>query len=150
MTFTYDLGLTTLGKMRFLLGDITLAGANFQDEELNMVLNLTIAQMSGPIGAPNQVGYYGPSLMQNEVLFMACGTALDSLAARVASGTAGQTISIGDYKLTGKDQVTQIKALADGFRTAINEMPAWGYIEDNSSGFNELTIIRNWVLRTEL
>ena len=149
MTFTYDLGVSTLGKMRFLLGDITASGANFQDEELNMVLQLTVSQLSGPAGVPNQIGF-GPLLQQNEVLFLACGTALDSLATRVASGPAGQTISIGDFKLSGKDQVTTIKSMAQAFRDAIYNLPAWADAEQNLSGFNELTIIRNWVLRTEL
>jgi hypothetical protein len=149
MTFTYDLGLTTLGQMRFLLGDITVGTANFQDEELNMVLNLTVAQLAGPAGVSGEVAY-GPSLSTNEVLFFACATAIDSLAARLASGTSGQTISIGDYKLTGKDQVGVLKEIAQRFRDTITNMPAWGFVEENSCGFNELTIIRNWVLRTEL
>jgi hypothetical protein len=29
-------------------------------------------------------------------------------------------------------------------------LPAWGIIEENLCGFNEMVIIRNWVLRTEL
>ena len=40
--------------------------------------------------------------------------------------------------------------MAQRCRDAGNNLPAWGIIEENLCGFNEMVIIRNWVLRTEL
>ena len=82
--------------------------------------------------------------------FFACATTMDALASRTAGGGAGQSVTIGDYKLVGRDQVKAIQDIAQRFRDAVNNMPAWGITEENTCGFNEMVIIRNWVLRTEL
>lgn len=145
MSFSYDV-TTTIGKMRLLIGDTVQASANFQDEELQAILDTTQAIFSGPQGA-----VFGETqIPENELLFMACATALDGLATRVAASPNGQTVKIGDYSITGKDQVQKLQDMAQRFRDAIENMPAYGVIEENLSGFNELLIIRNWILRTEM
>jgi hypothetical protein len=145
--FTYDLSTTT-GKMRLLIGDTvntTQIPCDFQDEELQQFLNITAGMLSGP------QGFFGNgAIPQNEVLLLACAAAVDSLASRIASGPTGQTVTRSNYKIVGKDQVAALRQVAQGFRDAVNNLPAWGIIEENLCGFNELVIIRNWILRTEL
>jgi hypothetical protein len=132
-------------QMRLLIGDTNAANPNFQDEELQCIANV----LSGMESGWTTVAW--GAIPQVELLLLSCAQALDSLAARVAGSTAGQTIQIGgDYKLTGKDQVQKLKDMAQRFRDAVNNVPAWGIIEENLCGFNEMVIIRNWVLRTEL
>lgn len=146
MPFTYDL-TTTIGKMRLLLGDTVQASANFQDEELQAILDITDFTLAGPRGS---VSFGGQTIPENEILFMACANAMDALASRVAATPNGQTVKIGDYSITGKDQVQKLQDIAQRFRDAIENMPAYGIVEENLSAFNELLIIRNWVLRTEM
>ncbi len=143
MSFSYDLSTTT-GKMRLLLGDTNSSSPNFQDEELSTIADITTTQLSG-----NAALFGEQSLATNDVLFHACANAVDSLAARIGSGKGGQTYKLGDYEITGSDQVKTLQDIAQRFRDAINNMPAWSIVQENLSGFNELTIIRNWVLRTE-
>lgn len=146
MAFTYDV-TTTIGKMRLLIGDTINTPAipcDFQDAELQAILNVISGMLSGP------QGFVSANIPQNEVLLLACAQAMDALAARTAAGQTGQSITRGNYKLVGKDQVTALQAAAQRFRDAVNNLPAWGIIEENLSGFNELVIIRNWILRTEL
>lgn len=144
MAFTYDVNTLT-GQMRLLIGDTIAASASFQDEELAAIQNVVLAMEVGPRG------FFGDySVSQNELLLLSCAQAMDSLASRVSASGGGQTIQIGDYRVSGKDQVKAIQDIANRFRDAVNNLPAWGIIEENLSGFNELTIIRNWVLRTEM
>lgn len=146
--FTYDITQlgTPLMQMRMLLGDTNAASPNWQDEELNAIAAITQQQLAGGF---NYV--FGSTTIQvtAEVLLVACANALDALAARVASGPNGQDIQIGDFNLTGSSQVEKLQEMAEKFREAVNNVPAWGIVEENLSGFNELTIMRNWVLRTE-
>lgn len=146
MSFTYALPpVTVVDQMRLLIGDTNSANPNFQDEELATIANMVAGMESG------WSTIQGVSVPQNELLLLSCAQAIDSLAARVAGSTAGQSIQIGgDYKLTGKDQVQKLQDMAQRFRDAVNNLPAWGIIEENTCGFNEMVIIRNWVLRTEL
>lgn len=146
MSFTYDV-TTTIGKMRLLIGDTVQASANFQDEELQALLDTTDFILSGPSSASV---FGSATIPENEVLFLACANAMDALASRVAASPNGQTVKIGDYSITGKDQVQKIQDIAQRFRDAIENMPAWGIVEENLSGFNELLIIRNWILKTEM
>jgi hypothetical protein len=147
MAFTYDV-TSNIGQMRLLIGDTTnlpTAPADFQDEELQAMLNLT----AGMIAAPSSF-FGGGSIPQSEILLLACAQAMESLASRTSMGQTGQTKTQGNIKLVGKDQVAAMHAAAQRFRDAVNNLPAWGIIEENTCGFNELVIIRNWVLRTEL
>ena len=141
--FSYDL-TTITGQMRLLLGDTNPTTPNFQDEELSAIVNITTALLTGDSALFGQ-----PTIPGNDLLFYSCANAVDSLAARIASGTNGRTYKLGDFEITGSDQVETLQAIAQRFRDAIENIPAWGIVQENLSGFNELTIIRNWVLRTE-
>jgi hypothetical protein len=143
MSFTYNVQSMT-GMMRLLIGDTNVNAPNFQDEELQSIANV----ISGMESGWSTIASGG--IPQNELLLLSCAQAMDSLAARVAASPAGQTIQMSDYKLTGKDQVQKLQDMAQRFRDAVNNLPAWGIVEENLCGFNEMVIIRNWVLRTEL
>ena len=143
MSFTYDV-TTMTGQMRLLIGDTNSTAPNFQDEELQCIANVVSGMESGwPTVA------WG-AIPQNELLLLSCAQAMESLASKVAASPAGQTVTINDYKLTGKDQVQKLQDMAQRFRDAVDNMPAWGIVEENLCGFNEMIIIRNWVLRTEM
>ena len=145
MSFSYSLPpVGSVQAMRLLIGDTQSSAPNFQDEELQSILNI----ISGMESGWTTVAW--SAIPQNELLMLACAAAMDALAARLAASKAGQTVTIGTYKLTGKDQVQKIQDMAQRFRDAVNNMPAWGIAEENTCGFNEMIIIRNWVLRTEL
>lgn len=146
--YTYDLA-TTVGKMRMLIGDnggfgvADFTDAAFSDEELQAISAGTQAMLMGPTYAG---GTY--SIPETEILMLSCANALESLAAKAASNS--NDIRLGSLTLNDRFKVSSVQAQADRFRNAVNSMPAWGIAEENSCGFNELTIIRNWVLRTEL
>lgn len=142
MSFTYDV-TTTRGQMRLLLGDTDPNNAKFTDEELDACYNITSLQLQGP---QNSIPHGAPS----DVLFYACATAMDAFASRVASSKDGRSIKIGDYQISGTAQVQKLQDIAQRFRDAVDNMPAWGIVEDNVSTMNEMLIIRNWVLRTEV
>ncbi len=143
MSFSYDL-TTTLGKMRLLISDTDPTAPQFQDEELQAFQDVTSMQVQGP-----QAFFGGSSIPQGELLLLSCAQAMDALATKVAS-THGQTYTIGDFSVAAKDQVVSLQGQGQKFRDAVYNLPAWGIIEENTCGFNELIIIRNWVLRTEL
>src|ERR1700756_5186002 len=139
MSFSYDV-TTTTGQMRLMIGDTVQASANFSDEELAAIQNVVSAMESGP------TSFFGTvQVSQNELLLLSCAQAMDALASRTAAGVSGQSITIGDYRLVGKDQVKALQDIAQRFRDAVNNLPAWGIIEENTCGFNEMVIIRNWV-----
>lgn len=142
MTATYDV-TTPTGQIRLLIGDTNITTPNFYDEEIQAIMNLTAGQLQGPMYQ------FSTPVSGNEVLFLICASLMDSLASRVAASKNGRSYKIADFQITGKDQVKAIQDIAQRFRDAINSMPAWGIIEENNCGFNELTLIRNWVLRTE-
>jgi hypothetical protein len=143
MSATYNLATVT-GQMRLMTGDTNLTSPNFQDEELQLIMNVTSGMESGWQTISDS------AIPQNELLLLACATVMDALASRTAGGGGGQSVTIGDYKLVGKDQVKAISDIAQRFRDAVNNLPAWGIVEENLCGFNEMVIIRNWVLRTEM
>jgi hypothetical protein len=145
MSFTYSLPPTgVVDQMRLLIGDTNSTNPNFQDEELQCVANIVSGMESGWQTVSDS------AIPQNELLLLACATAMDALASRTASRGSGQSVTLGTYKLVGKDQVKAIQDIAQRFRDAVNNLPAWGIIEENTCGFNEMVIIRNWVLRTEM
>jgi hypothetical protein len=116
---------TTTGQMRYLIGDTDLTKANFQDEDLAAIFNLS------PDGS----------------LYLACALALDSLANKAASKL--NNIVLGTLKIDQTSKVAALKAAAAGFRDLEYNTPAFAIIEDNLSSMNELLIIRNRILRTE-
>lgn len=141
--FTYDL-TTTVGKMRLLLSDTNPESPQFQDEELQAFQDVTSMQVAGPSSF-----FGGGDIPQAELLLLSCAQAMDALATKVAA-THGSTYTIGDFSVAAKDQVLSLQGQGQKFRDAVYNLPAWGIIEENTCGFNELVIIRNWVLRTEL
>lgn len=145
MSFTYD--VTTLtGQMRLLIGDTNSAAPMFQDEELAAIQTIVSSLETGW----TTVAWAAIPVSGTELLLLSCAQAMDSLASKVAASPAGQTVVMSDYKLTGKDQVQKLQDMAQRFRDAVNNLPAWGIVEENLCGFNEMVIIRNWVLRTEM
>ena len=142
--FTYDVVGSTIGKIRLLVGDTVQANANFQDEEIQAVLDNVQFLVNG--GGYN---YTVGGVPESQILLEAAAGVLDALAAKIAASPNGQTYQIGDYKLTGKDQVQKVQDIAQRYRDAVSNYPAWAVADENLSGFNELLIIRNWILRTE-
>jgi hypothetical protein len=142
--FSYDV-TQPIGLIRLMLGDTDQTKVNFQDEELNALLNLVTSQVSGPT-----VPFGSGGSLTNDVVCFTCAAALESLAAKIAASANGRTYQLGDFRITGKDQVTSLQEQATRWRAAVENAPAWAIVEENNSGFNELTIIRNWVLRTEV
>jgi hypothetical protein len=145
MSFSYDV-TTITGQMRLLIGDTNATAPYFQDEELAAIQTIVASLETGW----TTVSWAAVPIQGTELLLLCCAQAVESLATKVAASPAGQTISLSDYKLTGKDQVQKLQDMAQRFRDAVNNLPAWGIIEENLCGFNEMVIIRNWVLRTEL
>jgi hypothetical protein len=133
MTATYDLS-STAGKMRLLLGDTDLTAVTLTDEELTGIYQLTSTLNEA------SEGY--------EILLLSCAMALDSIAAKAA--IISNDIVLGSLTLADRYKVQELRAMAKQFRQAVEEMPAFAISEENLSGFNELTIIRNYVLRTEV
>lgn len=80
----------------------------------------------------------------NDQVFMAAALACDQRAIGAAS-TSG--LKIGDFS-TNKGIVTDFQQAADKYRDFIMNQPAFAVAEENLSGFSELEIIRNFVLRT--
>lgn len=141
MSFTYDL-TTQVGQIRLMIGDVVQAGANFSDEEIAATLNIASVQTGGP-AIP-----FGSGIPCNDILCYTCANLLDSLASRFAMGL--NNVTLGSLKIDETSKVNAIKEQAQRWRDVVENMPAWGIIEENLSGFNELTIIRNWVMRNEV
>jgi hypothetical protein len=128
MSFTLDVN-TDVGKVRYLIGDITVGSASFTDEELQGFLNFTAQTNLAPS------------------IFLASALACDSMAGNVARTM--ESIKLGDYENKDIDKYNSLKKQAQGFRDLEYNTPAFAVIEENLSGFNELQIIRNFILRTE-
>jgi hypothetical protein len=123
--FTADI-TTTVGQVRYLIGDTDPAKPIFDDATIQGFNNI----------APDQS------------LYLTCALASDAMAALAAKKL--NDIVLGPLKI---DQTSKVKALqeqATRFRNLEYNTPAFAVIEENLSGFNELTIIRNFILRTEL
>lgn len=124
MSFTYDV-TTVIGQVRVLIGDTVSGTAKFQDEEISAFLSLT-----------------------SQSVYLACALACNAEAAKI--GSQLQEIQLGDFRdYSGRNQVAALQQQAERFTELEYNTPAWGVVEENLSGFNELIIIRNWVLRTE-
>jgi hypothetical protein len=141
MSFTYDVSTQT-GLIRLMIGDTVQGSANFSDEEILATMNMALIQTSGP-SVP-----FGTGVPANDVLCYTCANLLDSLAARFASKL--NNITLGSLKIDETSKVNALKEQAQRWRDIVENMPAWGIAEENLSTFNELQIIRNWVMRTEV
>jgi hypothetical protein len=123
MAFTYVIS-TLIGQVRFLIDDTVDSGHKFEDEEIQVFLDL-----------------YSNSI------FYAGAACLERLATRFA--TTSQTVKIGDYQYGSSTAAQQYREMAERLRAMEDEYPAFAVAEENLSSFNELTIIRNFVLRNE-
>lgn len=140
MSFSYDL-TTQVGQIRLMIGDTAQGTANFSDEEVAATLNIAAVQTGGP-AIP-----FGTGIPCNDALCYTCANLLDSLAARLSSRL--NNVTLGSLKIDETSKVKAIMDQAQRWRDVVDNMPAWGIAEENLSGFSELQIIRNWVMRTE-
>ena len=133
MTFTYNV-TGSIGQLRLVLGDTAQGSAKFSDEELQAFLDME----------------YGS-------LRLAAADAYTALAgklpfATLASGISAESVKMGDFEASAgtADKATALLKLADSLRELEYNTPAFAVAEENLSGFNEATILRNWILRTQL
>jgi hypothetical protein len=108
-----------------LIGDTDSTDVQLTDEEISAMLELEAG-----------------------ALYLTCAACLDSLANKTAVGFT--QVKIGSLDLNDKDKVAALRLQAENFRTLDAETPAFAVAEENLSNFNELEIIRNYILRTEL
>ncbi len=123
MSFSYDIG-NPVGQVRFLLGDTNGAAPLFSDEEITGML----------------------TLLQGSI-YQVAAACCERLARGFAS--ANNQVKIGDFGYQSESSAQHYLDLAERFREVEENIPAFAVAEENLSGFNELAIIRNWVLRTE-
>lgn len=125
MSFSYDITrMGAIDQVRFLIDDTQSSGHKFEDEEIQFFLNL-----------------------YNGSIFYAGAACLEKLATKFASQS--QAVKIGDYQYSASTGAQQYRDMAQRLRDMEDNYPAFGIAEEDLSGFNELTIIRNYVLRTE-
>jgi len=124
-------GVTAL---RLLINDQN--ATEFQDSDLQIFLD--------------SAGYTGDGDPVDSALFLAASLASNSLVVKYGSVPV-QEVSIGGFQTSaGRTQVGYLQQQADRFYQLYIDTPAFAIAEENLSGFNELEIIRNWVLRNEI
>ena len=116
---------TQIGQVRYLVGDTNIVAPSFSDAEITGFINM----------APDQSTY------------LACALILDSMASTVAASL--NELQMGYLRIQETAKFTALKTQADRFRDLEYNTPAFAVAEENLSGFNELNIIRNFILRTE-
>lgn len=80
-------------------------------------------------------------------ILFAAGTACEALATK--AGASLQEVQIGDFRdYSGRNKVAALQAQAEAFFRLECETPVFAIAEEDLSDFNALTIIRNYVLRT--
>jgi hypothetical protein len=122
----------SVSALRILLND--QSSTEFTDSELQTFLD--IAQYSG--------------VLSDSALFLAASLGTNSLVVKYGSIPV-QEVSIGGFQTSaGRTQVRYLESQADRFYQLYIDAPAFGIAEDNLSSFNELAILRNWILRTQL
>lgn len=129
MSFSLDI-TTDVGKVRYLIGDVVAASATFTNEEITGFLAFVADQNFGV-----------------QSILLACAFACDAMASLLTRTM--QAIKLGDYQNDDSSKVKAFKDQATRFRDLEYNTPAFAVVEENLSGFNELEIIRNYILRTE-
>lgn len=124
MPFTLDI-LTFVGQVRYLIGDKDSTAPIYTDAEIT-----------------------GFGTMAGNSLYLACALALDGIAATAAQNLTD--LQLGTLKIDETSKVEALRTQADRFRDLDNNTPAFAVIEENLCSFNELQIIRNFILRTEV
>lgn len=117
--------MTNIDKVRLLIGDQDVP-QNFADADIQAFLDLSDV-------------YAG-----NDQIFMAAALGCDQQA-KVSAPNSG--LKLGDYS-TNKGITTDFQTAAQRYRDIVCNTPAFAIAEKNLSGFSELEIIRNYVLRT--
>lgn len=126
MSFTYDLA-TLIGKVRLLISD-TSEPATFTDEEISVFL-----------------------AMASDSIYVAAAIACETQLAKLATTSSSVlTVKIGEYSYSAGEAIKTLQQQAQRFRELENTMPAFDVAEENLSTFNELQIIKNYVMRTEV
>lgn len=116
--------MTDLETIRFLINDES-EPQNFTDDQIQSLLDLNDGSV-----------------------FMACALACDKLA--IAAGAVGgaTSVKIGSYSESTKGTTLDYQTMADRFRELENNQPAFGIAQGNYSEFNELDMIRDYLLKT--
>jgi hypothetical protein len=124
MAFTYDL-TTTIGKVRFLVGDNDPDNILMQDDEIQFCYDQSF-----------------------ESLLLAAAMACEAMASKVSANLTD--IVLGSLRINETTKSEQLMAMADRFREKENSQPAFAAVETDNCSFSELTIIKNWIQRTQL
>jgi len=124
--------------LRFLINDSE--GKEFDDNGIQSFLDAAAQIESSAAGTP---------IAGNGNILLAASLATQSLVVKYGSIPV-QEVSIGGFQTSaGRTQVRYLESQADRFYQMYIDTPAFAIAEENNSGYNELTIIRNWVLRNE-
>lgn len=118
--------MTATEKVRLLANDES-APQQFTDDDIAAFLDLN-SDYSG-----------------NDQIYMASALAYETKAGKSAK-TSG--FKLGDYS-TNKGITADYQSAAQKLRDIVNNTPAFAVAEENLSTFNQLEIIRNYILRTE-
>lgn len=130
--------------VRALIGDV--AGAVFSNADLDVFIQMSGANMT-PLSNLASQGSNDSQYGLVTEYFFAASLALRAYASKVSQNLV--EVRIGDYmNSSGRNQSTALAAQADAYMKLYLETPAWAIIESDSSDLNALTIIRNYVLRT--
>jgi hypothetical protein len=125
---------TGVTQLRLLINDQT--STEFTDSQLQTFLDTA--------------GYTGEGDPIDSAIFLAASIATNALVVKYGSVQI-QEVSLGGFQASqGRSQVKYLQQQADRFYQLYIDTPAFAIAEENLSGFNELEIIRNWVLRNEI
>lgn len=131
--------LTNLQALRVLINDSD--GKEFDDDQIQGFLDIAASVESAVAATP---------ISGDGNLLLAASFATQSLVVKYGSIPV-QEVSIGGFQTSvGRTQARFLEQQAERWYQMYIDTPAFAMIEENNCGFNELTIIRNFVLRTEL
>lgn len=131
--------MDSIQTLRILINDMD--SAEFTDAQIQGFLDAALAYESSVAGTP---------LTGDGNFFLAAHLAVSSLVTKYSSIPV-QQVSIGGFQTSlGRTQARFLEGQAQRWYDLYINTPAFAIIEENNCGFNELTIIRNWVLRNEI
>lgn len=83
-------------------------------------------------------------------LFLAAASACDALVSKYSRIPVTQ-VSIGGFQTTsGRTQMRYLETMAERWRQLEYDTPAFAIAQENLSDFNQLIMIRNYILKTEM
>jgi len=128
-----------IGNLRVLINDMD--SKEFTDAQLQSFFDVAATYESAAAGTP---------IAGNGSIFLAAAFATESLVVKYATIPITE-VSIGGFQTSvGRTQARFLEQQAERWRDLYYNTPAFAIIEENNCGFNELTIIRNWILRNEI